>query len=76
VEIWAHSIRDVKTYSLSTKGFDVLMVTFSIDPWGVGRNMLSSGQGTIPPQLENNPLTCVNALEHITTPTRPLPSCQ
>ncbi len=34
VEIWAHSTWDVKEYSPSTKGFDVLMVTFSIDLLG------------------------------------------
>jgi hypothetical protein len=76
VEIWAHSTWDVKAYSPFTKGFDVLMVTFYIDPLGVGTNRLSSGQGTIPPQLENNPFTSTDAFEHIITPNHPLPSCQ
>jgi hypothetical protein len=52
------------------------MATIFIDPWGVGTNMLSSGQRIIPSQLENNAFTCAHAFKHITTPVHPLPSCQ
>ncbi len=76
VEIWAPFTWDVETNFPPIERFGISMATIFIDPWGVGTNMLSSGQRIIPSQLENNAFTCAHAFKHITTPVHPLPSCQ
>jgi hypothetical protein len=78
VKIWAPSTWDVEANFLSIEGFDISMATFSVHPsriW-VGTSMSFSGGRTSPPLRGNKAFTRGCAFEHITIPTRPLPSYQ
>jgi len=76
VHIQAPSSWDIKANFPSIEGFGISMVKFFVGPSWANTTMSSNKQRTIPSHVINNVFIYAYALEHMTTPTFPLSSCQ